>query len=270
MTEQGKALSLAGVSVVILGCVGWLVVCPHRPLCLNSVTELDSWASVAPWVAIPLLALSLAALGVRLVWMLARTAIASNRLPRLEVVPASLEEAAARTRVSRLVCVTGNAPSAFCVGALKPRIVVSEGLVRCLRSQELYAVLLHELDHSHRLEPLRRAAQDAAAEIFFYIPLLRWCVRRQIENSELRADRAALERLGPRPVAAALWMLGSGTPLEGVAAFAGVAELRVAQILGDPVSRAKPEFSTVALSVLGLYLALQVGSCLAQVATHLI
>ncbi len=270
MTERGKALSLAGLPIVILGCFGWLLVCPHRSQCLNSVFQVDGWASIGVRVAVPLLGLNLAAFLLRLVWLLGRAAVAASRPPRLTALPSVLRAAASRTGVSRLTYLAGPVPAAFCVGALRPRVVITEGLLRCLEADELDAVLLHEGNHVRHLEPLQRAAREAAADAFFYVPLIRWWARWQTENAELRADRAALVRLGPQPVAAALWALGGSATLEGAAAFAGAAELRVAQILGDPMSRRGPEFSVVLLSVLGLYLAFQVASCLVQAAQHLI
>jgi len=117
---------------------------------------------------------------------------------------------------------------------------------------------------------LIRAAHEAASEVFFYIPLVRWWSRRRLEDSELRADRVALERLGPKPVAAALWALGRSTAIQGVAGFGGVAELRVAQVLGDALPTRAPGLPLVAISGMGTYLALQVASCLVQAAQHLV
>ena len=77
-------------------------------------------------------------------------------------------------------------------------------------------------------------------------------------------------RSGRRPVAAALWALGGGATVLGTAAFACVTEMRVAQVLGDPLPRRAPNFSIVVLSAMGAYLALQVGSCLGHATTPLV
>lgn len=100
-----------------------------------------------------------------------------------------------------------------------------------------------------------------------YLPLLRWFADHRIEESELRADRVALRRLGPRPVAGALWALGRRGVAQGAAAFGGVAELRVAQVLGDPIPRRSPAASVVAISAMGVYLAVPVAACLIQITT---
>lgn len=266
MTDRHRNLILGGLTVGTLTCFGWLLACPHRADCLRTLTRLDVWAAAGTRVALPLLAASFAVWLLRVAWLIHRAAAGVDRLPRSQVMPPRLAAAAARTGAQRVVCLAGNSPTAFCAGAFRPRILVSEGVVRQLGEDELDAVLLHEQDHARRYEPLMRAAHDAAAQVFFYIPLLRWWARLQAENAELRADRAALKRLGPRPVAAALWALGEGASLQGAAAFAGVASLRVAQLLGDPLPSRAPAASLMVISAMGLYLAFQVASCLVLLA----
>ena len=197
----------------------------------------------------------------RLAWIVSASRRWSRRLTA-QPLTSGLLEAIERTGVQAVVQVEGRVPGAFCAGAIRPRIYITEGALRCLGPAELDVVLMHEQDHVRRHEPFVRAAYQAATDVFFYVPILRWLAQRRIEESELRADRAALQRLGRRPVAAALWALGRGAVLQGAAAFAGVAELRVAQVLGDPLPRRSLTFSTVAASGMGLYLALQVASCL--------
>jgi hypothetical protein len=104
-----------------------------------------------------------------------------------------------------------------------------------------------------------RAACEAAAQVLVFFPLARWLSQRRIERAELRADRAALRRVGPRPVAAALVRLGSTVP--STAAFAGDTELRVAQLLGDPLPRQRPTALTVATSLVGVPFAAAVVGC---------
>ena len=270
MTERHKVLLVGSMFTATLTCFGWILICPHRADCLRAVTNVDTWLSQGVRVALPLAAASLVAWLVCISWLLSRAALDVRRLPKAPGLPEALIEAMARTGVRRVTCLVAEEPTAFCAGSLRPRVLLSEGLVRTVGDEELDAILLHEQDHVRRLEPLVRAGYDAAATVFFYVPLLRWWSRKRIEDAELRADRAALDRLGPRPVAAALWALGSSPLLRGTAAFGGVAELRVAQILGDPLPRRAPEWSLMAISTMGVYLALQVGSCLVQGTQHLV
>jgi Zn-dependent protease with chaperone function len=270
MSDRRHVLVLGGLSVATLSCLSWILFCPHRADCLRAVTPIDTWVSGSSRVMVPLLIFSVGAWLLRLGWLLARTRWQVSRLPVLDGIPAALEASRVRTAASHLACLPTDAPIAFCAGVIRPRIVVSAGLVRRLSDDELDAVLLHERDHARRLEPLTRAACDAAAQVFFYVPLVRWWARRRMEDSELRADRAAFEQLGRRPVAAALWALGGSTSIVGAAAFRDMADLRVAQILGDPLPRRVPELSLIAISAMGFYLALQAVSCLGQGAQHLL
>ena len=270
MSESRQRAVLAGLSIGILTCVGGLALCPHRAQCLNALTQIDTWMSAGTRVAAPLLAASLVAWFARVVWLLARAHQRLLTLPTSEAIPTALQAGMTRTALQRLTCLAMDEPTAFTAGALRPRVLVSDGLVRRLGAQELDAVLLHEQEHVRSLEPLVRAVLDSASEVFFYVPLLRWWTQRRLEDSELRADRAALERLGPRPVAAALWALGDGTAVQGVAAFGGLARLRVAQVLGDPLPRRVPGLALVLISGMGIYFAFQVASCLTQAAQHLV
>lgn len=270
MSERRQVAILAGLSVGTLTCFGWLLFCPHRADCLNALTRFDTWLSAGTNIALPLAAASLAVWLTLLTGRLLRAGFLLRGLPRSRHLPPELVAAMSRTGIREVRCLAAEAPTAFCAGSLRPRILVSEGLVSRLGPDELDAVLLHEREHVRTFEPLIRAAHEAAAEVFFYMPLVRWWSRRRLEDSELRADRVALERLGPRPVAAALWALGRSTAMRGAAAFGGVAELRVAQVLGDPLPARTPGLPLVAISGMGTYLAFQVASCLVQAARHLV
>jgi Zn-dependent protease with chaperone function len=269
MTERRQLAILAALSVGTLTCFSWLLLCPHRADCLNALTRFDTWLSAGTTIAVPLAGASVAVWLALLVWRLLRVGFRLRAFPRSRELPAGLVAAMSRTGVRGVGCVAADAPIAFCAGTLKPRILISEGLVAQLGPDELDAVLLHEHEHVRTYEPLLRAARETASDVFFYVPLVRWWSRRRLEDSELRADRVALERLGPRPVAGALWALGGSVAMQGVAGFGGIAELRVAQVLGDALPTRAPGLPLVAISGLGIYLALQVASCLVQAAQRL-
>jgi Zn-dependent protease with chaperone function len=207
---------------------------------------------------IALLVVVVAAWASRLTFVLIRAALAVERLPAADRLPPRLKSSVARSGVERMNvhCISSNLPIAFCAGARRPRIIVSDGLAEQLDERELEAVLLHERQHLYEREPVVRAACEAAAQVLVFFPLARWWSRRRIEEAELRADQAALRRVGPRPVAAALFRLGSSAP--AAAAFAGDTELRVAQLLGDPLPRRRPAASTVLTSLIGVPFAVMV------------
>jgi len=270
VTERRQLAVIAGLSVGTLTCFGGLLLCPHRTDCLNALARLDTWVSAGTTIALPLVVASLAVWLARLGWRLMRVGFHLRLIPRSQQLPPALIAAVTRTGAGTVGCLAADEPTAFCAGALRPRILVSEGLVNRLGPEELDAVLLHEREHARTFEPLIRAAHGAAADVFFYVSLVRWWSSRRLEDSELRADRVALDRLGPRPVAGALWALARNTAIVGAAAFAGVAQLRVAQVLGDPVPARAPGLALVAISALGIYLAFQVAACLVQATHHFV
>ncbi len=268
MTDRRQIAILAGLSIGSLTCFGWLLFCVHRTDCLNALSQMDSWASTGTGVVLPSavagVALWLGILG----WRLVRTGLQVAALAESGERPPALIAAMQRTGARRVRCLAADGPTAFCAGALRPQIVVSMGLLTQMSADETDAVLLHEHEHARTFEPLVRAALESASEVFFFVPVLRWWCRRRLENSELRADRVALDRLGPRPVASALLLMG-GTAVLGTAAFAGVTELRVAQVLGDRLPNRAPASPPLAMSILGSLLALQVVSCFVQALQHL-
>ena len=249
------------VGTVII--VSAIATCPDPAMCARRYLEPKGWADTLIGVVMPL-AGGLAVLwAARLAFLLGRGMHRLSRLPRSEMPPTRLLASIARTGVRRVRCVAVRAPIAFCAGVLTPEIVVSEGLADRLGDDELDAVLLHEQHHLCEREPAMRAAAEAAAEVLFFVPIARWLARRRTEEAELRADRAAVQELGPRPVAAALCTLGSTRTAEA-AAFAGVAELRVAQLLGDPIPVRRPGLRLVAASLFAVPFAVLAVTCIIQ------
>jgi Zn-dependent protease with chaperone function len=232
-----------------------------HPASVQQLFQLGAWPRTLDLAVLPLLGIVAVAWLARLAFVLARAALTVGRLPRARQLPARLRSSVARTGVERVHCISSSLPIAFCAGARRPRIIVSEGLAEQLDDRELEAVLLHECQHLLEREPVVRAACEAAAQVLVFFPLARWWSQRRIERAELRADQAALRRVGPRPVAAALFRLGATAPV--AAAFAGDAELRVAQLLGDPLPPQRPAALTVATSLIGLPFAAAVVGCAA-------
>lgn len=230
-----------------------------HPSAVQQLLQPGSWPRLLLLAVLPLLGIVAGAWAARLAFVLARAALTVDRLPRSERLPARLGSTLARTGVEHVQCISSGLPIAFCAGARRPRVVVSEGLAEQLDDRELEAVLLHERQHLREHEPVVRAACEAAAQVLVFFPLARWWSHRRIERAELRADQAALCRVGPRPVAAALFRLGSNAP--AAAAFAGDTELRVAQLLGDPLPPQRPAAWTVAVSVAGFPFAAAVVGC---------
>lgn len=213
--------------------------------------------------------LVVAALGVvtwivRASWLAATAARAVAGLPRL-TTPAALVAAAGRSGVGDVVCVDGSAAAAFCAGLLRPRVFVTGGLVASLAAEELDAVLVHEAEHARRCDPLRRLAGRAAADVLVWLPLVGWWTSRRLEDAELAADRAAIDRVGRSPLARALRATATpAAPAAVGARFDGAGPARVTQLLGDELPPRRPPLVACLLSLLGLTLAVSLAMCVGQ------
>jgi Zn-dependent protease with chaperone function len=197
-------------------------------------------------------------------WLAIGAARAVAGLPRL-ATPAALVAATRRSGVGDVVCIDGPASSAFCAGLLRPRVFVTGGMVTALADEELEAVLVHEAEHARRRDPLRRLAARAAADVLFWLPLVGWWSRRRLEDAELAADRAAIDRVGRTPLARALRATATpATPATVGARFDGAGPARVTQLLGDEPPRRHPPLAACLLSLLGLILAVSLAMCVGQ------
>lgn len=107
----------------------------------------------------------------------------------------------------RLVVVEAEAATAYCVGLIKPRVVVSTGLLGLLRGDRLAAVLAHEASHERRRDPLRASLAKSLARGLFFVPILRYLCEATLVEEELVADQQAIASAGRSNLAAALFML---------------------------------------------------------------
>jgi Zn-dependent protease with chaperone function len=208
-------------------------------------------------------ALGVIAWVVRAAWLAIGAAREVAALPR-RPSPAPLVAAVGRSGVRNVVCLDSPAVSAFCAGLLRPRLFVTRGMVASLADEELAAVLVHEAEHARRHDPLRRLAGRAAADVLFWLPLVGWWTRHRLEDAELAADRAAINRVGRTPLARALRATASpAAPMVG-ARFDGAGPARVSQLLGDQPPRRPPPLAACLLSLLGLILAVSLAMCVGQ------
>jgi Zn-dependent protease with chaperone function len=206
---------------------------------------------------------SVTAVAARAAWLAASAARAVAALPRA-APPVALAGAARRAGIRRIRCLAGTGAAAFCAGLLAPAVYVTAGATSALGPGELAAVLAHEAAHAGRRDPLRRLAARAAADVLFYLPLVRWWSRRQAETAELRADRAAVGYAGRPAVASALLRVQDAGALAAAAAYGGGSEARVAQLLGDDLPARRPSAAVVILSAAGLVAAVWLAMCVGQ------
>jgi len=266
---MGRQLVLWGaLAGLLVSCERWLTTCAGAAPCLAGA-GLGTWLTMGLDASALLVVGATAAFATRAMWLGLACAREARRLASVECPP-PLVSLARDLGVRRLRVLTADVPLAFCAGALRPVMYISLGLCTRLDSEQLGAVLLHELDHAARREPLRRALMQAVCEVGFFLPVLGWLRERRYVRSELRADRRAIERLGPRPVALALWALDSEPGPAAFPAFAGAAGPRVAQLLGDPIPRERPRAATIAASLMGALLAVAIVNCAGEVAVFIL
>lgn len=159
-------------------------------------------------------------------------------------------------------------PLAHCIGVRRPHIVISEGVLRRLRDDELHAVLLHEAEHLRRRDPLRVLVARTLASLFVFLPLIEWLTLRFELAKELEADRAAMRALGgAAPLASALLALGAHSGGAPVAAGAwSLTAARIDQISGIDAERLMPRPRRGAVVVTALSVALALTLSLGQAA----
>ena len=77
------------------------------------------------------------------------------------------------------------------VGVLRPRLIVTRGLVAALTDEELAASIAHEVGHSRARDNLTRLMMHAAPDLLTATPAARAIERRWASAAEHRADRMA-------------------------------------------------------------------------------
>jgi beta-lactamase regulating signal transducer with metallopeptidase domain len=249
---------------LLVGCEAWIHGTAQASSCAGDELHPATAASISTWTTAPLFAVgALLIWAARVGWLLLAADRMVRRLPQVDW-PHALQAAVDRTDMRRVTCLAGAAPLAFCIGALRPRVIVTEGLVTRLRPEQLDAVLLHEGTHCTRRDPLRYALRRAAADVFFIVPVLGWWAERGVTQAELRADRAALRHLGRQALAGAMWEVCAGPASDTIPAFHGAMDLRIAQLAGQRCSPSVPSISVVAPSAAGMLLILELLWCVSR------
>jgi len=241
----GFALACAGMSASRGTMERWL---PFWGVCCQVMRlsgELGAWVSlVTRLTLIGLLTLGLGALVLRL-WKTHRFVAGLNSALVAEP-PARLARLLASLGLSgHVLALRTEAPLAFCVGWLRPRICLSTGLADILTEQELTAVLIHEDHHCRRRDPLRALLAEAFGATLFFLPIAIELRDLFLATIEIEADRSAVRLAGRPALAGALHKmlihpLASRVSLTGIAGL-NPTQARLAQLLDDYPSA--PHFS---------------------------
>lgn len=160
------------------------------------------------------------------------------RLPLERVAEGRLAEIAVASG-TRLYLTPAKQPAAFCAGLVRPRIVISSGLLEALAVEEQAAAVWHEAHHARQREPLKCLVGRLAATAFFWLPLLRDLLERYLLAKELAADRLAIRQVGLPALAGALFAAAPAPT--GALGLTDLASARVAR-LADPQAKLPPLF----------------------------
>lgn len=221
----GGLVALASSLVGVLSACAFFLSEPHR-------VPLSSLALVAV-VLTSLAALARALAGAarqqRLLHLLTLERARDERLIRL----------ADAAGLPGLWLVPARRPAAFCFGLLRPRVVVTRGLLDRLEPDEQEAAIWHEAHHARRRQPLRCLAARLAAASFAWLPALKDLCDRYMLLGELDADRLAVQWTSRRALAAALFEVGATPVPAGAIGLGESADARVDRLL-DPAATLPP------------------------------
>ena len=177
--------------------------------------------------------------------------------------PVSLADAARAAGLEgRVDLVDADGAFSFTYGMSQPRVAVSRGLIDSVSDEELTAVLDHERYHVSNYDPLKVVLARSLPDSLFFLPALSELRGRYVAARELAADRRAMRRAGPAPLAGALYKVIAGPPdvdLGAAAAIGGdeALDARVTQLESGteppmaPISRARMVASVGGVGVLG-------------------
>jgi len=85
-------------------------------------------------------------------------------------------------------------PIAITMGFVRPKIVLSTGLISLLNDDELNAVISHEVYHKNSHDPLNIFLMSLCSSTMWYIPILNWFNQKYRIMKELLADEYAIEK----------------------------------------------------------------------------
>lgn len=235
---------IAGLAATLVGALS---------ACVFFLTELRQ----VPLTSLALVAFALAsALGcTRALLVYRREQRLLGALPLERIEAGELAELATSAGAPQLYVTPARRPVAFCFGLLRPRVVLTSGLLDRLNPDEQAAVVWHEAQHARVREPLRCLLARLAVSTFFWIPALADLLERYLLTKEIAADRVATGRTSRRALAGALHEVIAQPTFAGTIGFADVAAARVDRLF-DQEAKLPPLFrpARLILSATGLSL----------------
>lgn len=95
---------------------------------------------------------------------------------------------------NEIMVISHPAAIAITMGLVRPKIVISTGLMNLLNDDELAAVMYHEIYHKKSRDPLKIFLISLCSSTIWYIPILKWFNQKYRIVNELLADEFAIEK----------------------------------------------------------------------------
>ncbi len=185
--------------------LGWLTAAPITQPAFSTVVEQVSQPFAAPAVHSAALApaASLAAsplpIFLLIIWACGLLAVAFSwwrRWVRIRTAVRAAKPLQLGIQIEVLSSPALLEPGVF--GIFRPVLLLPEGITDHLASEQLEAIVLHELCHVRRRDNLWAALHMSVAAIFWFHPLVWWIGARLVEERERACDEEVL-RLGNEP-----------------------------------------------------------------------
>lgn len=85
---------------------------------------------------------------------------------------------------------------ALTMGIFRPKIIVSTGALELLNKNELHAVILHEIYHYLRKDPIKHLFITSFSDGMSYVPIIKQLAASYRVRKEMLADRFAIDHTG--------------------------------------------------------------------------
>jgi beta-lactamase regulating signal transducer with metallopeptidase domain len=138
------------------------------------------------------------------------------------------------------------------VGWFRPLVLIPLSAIAGLSTEQLEAIVSHELAHIRRYDALVNLFQVAVETVLFYHPAVWWVNRLIRVERENCCDDIAVEVCGnPGDYARALAAMGAARPTFAMAANGGALKARVGRLLGiQKITHGMPRAGLAVLAVL--------------------
>ncbi len=195
-------------------------------------------------------------------WQLVRFLKAHRQLHHLNIVneiPDELQKVICKHNLDGKIIsiIGGNKLTAYTIGLLHPKIIVSRSLIQKLSKEQLEAVILHELYHLRNHHVMWLLFSRLISSLFFFIPLIEYLARELRTEFELAADAFVVRNQKTRDhlcSSLALNLQYSGGVIPHFAT--SPIEKRVEVLVGNGISFERIGIRPLTLSILSLALML--------------